>query len=602
MTRAKSQQLSNQFLFVEKNPAGREMFETIQGAYEILLPIVESGQHIRAFTDDDGDDLSESDQDAVSKSADGFGGGVAQMETMELLIKTQSMICRRFEKEIGKYKYPAYQILLSCLKWPASSSDSDPSEVLRSCLMTSKRAEFVRHAVELVYRTCVVSPLNAEELVVESGVAILDSLLDFYIHAAHSLGKNGSLSSGSASDETITEIISYIIHTLAGIAYYDSGRNAIVSLPDCSRLCINWRRCLDGKYLGSRVAKVGDSLIKKFALEGVGNLAKNRELQIMLIGSGIVWPLGKLLLGYDPTLEQVSGARDGQDDDIGISQAASNAQARLSARALGMLSGSLQDTSLKTPQNEPLAFALGKLLTTPVALLLRNKRTSEILRTLNTNVETPARIWNVGMRTELLTFLELMEKERPEDSNRSVEDELAKVSDFSYSALKDELRIGGVYVRVFDQMGADREALRDIHNPGIFAKHILDFIARSINDSNELPKGWVELTLSIDSECKEEDGDEERALASVPIRDKRFVMAITALNILVRVDGLIDDVLCDDSARIASVLLSLLELPQESEVSFDDVGLSHPSCRSNLILLHSLYCRRLRSDAIFSLS
>jgi hypothetical protein len=547
------------------------MFESIQGAYELLLPIVESGQQIRAFTDDDADDLSESDQNAVSKSADGFGGGVAQMETMELLIKTQSMICRRFEKEMGKYKYPAYQILLSCLMLPASSSDSDPSGVLRSCLMMSKRAEFVRHAVELVYRTCVVSPLNAEELVVESGVAILDSLLDFYVHAAHSLGNQVSLSSGSASDETITEIISYIIHTLAGIAYFESGRKAIVSLPDCSRLCINWRRCLDGKYLGSRVVKVGDSLIKKFALEGVGNLAKTRELQNMLIGSGIVWPLGRLLLGYDPTLEQVSGARDGQDDDIGISQAASNAQARLSARALGMLSGALQDSSLKTPQNDPLLFALGKLLTKPVALLLRNKRTSEILRTLNTNVETPARIWNVGMRTELLTFLEVMEKERPEDSNRSVEDELAKVSDFSYSALKDELRIGGVYVRVFDRMGADREALRDIPNPGIFAKHVFDFIARSINDSSDLPKGWVELTLSVDSESKEKDGDEESFLASVPIRDKRFVMAITALKILVRVDGLIDDVLCDDSARIASVLLSLLELPQDSEVRFDEV-------------------------------
>lgn len=292
---------------MEKNPAGREMFESIQGAYELLLPIVESGQQIRAFTDDDADDLNEGDQNAVSKSTAGFGGGVAQMETMQLLIKTQSMICRRFQKEIGKYKYPAYKILLSCHKLPASSADSDPSGVLRSCLMTSKRAEFIRHAVELVYRTCLVSPLNAEELVVESGVAILDSLLDFYIHATHSLCNNGSVSSGSASDETITEIISYIIHTLAGIAYYESGRKAIALLPDSSRLCINWRRCLDGTYLGSRVANVGDSFIKKFALEGVGNLAKSRELQNMLIGSGIVWPLGRLLLGYDPTLEQVSG-------------------------------------------------------------------------------------------------------------------------------------------------------------------------------------------------------------------------------------------------------------------------------------------------------
>jgi hypothetical protein len=72
------------------------------------------------------------------------------------------------------------------------------------------------------------------------------------------------------------------------------------------------------------------------------------------------------------------------------------------------------------------------------------------------------------------------------------------------------------------------------------------------------------------------------------------------LKILVRVDGLIDDVLCDDSARIASVLLSLLELPQDSEVRFYDVALLHPLCHTNQILSRILYCRRSRSDVIFS--
>ena len=45
-------------------------------------------------------------------------------------------------------------------------------------------------------------------------------------------------------------------------------------------------------------------------------------------------------------------------------------------------------------------------------------------------------------------------------------------------------------------------------------------------------------------------------------------MAVQFLDKLqyVRVDGLIDDVLCEPSSAVPSVLLSLLELPQDSEV------------------------------------
>jgi hypothetical protein len=44
-------------------------------------------------------------------------------------------------------------------------------------------------------------------------------------------------------------------------------------------------------------------------------------------------------------------------------------------------------------------------------------------------------------------------------------------------------------------------------------------------------------------------------------------MVISALRTLVRADGLIDDIIFDKSTPIPSVLLSLLELPQDAEVS-----------------------------------
>jgi len=233
-----------------------------------------------------------------------------------------------------------------------------------------------------------------------------------------------------------------------------------------------------------------------------------------------------------------------------------------------MLCGVLKDKALSSPRNEALTVACSKLLTSPVALLLRNKRTGELLRTLNTNIETPARIWNVGMRNEINAFLNKIEQERPEGECQSTEAELSKVETFEYSLLKEELRIAGVYIKIFNRMGSGREAIREIPNPDNFAKQVIDFVARSINASDDLPDGWVDLPLSDSSGEELSPFFNEEPVQTVQIRDKKFLMAIKSLLQLVRVDGLIDDVLCEPSNAVPSVLLSLLELPQDSEVRF----------------------------------
>lgn len=490
------------------------------------------------------------------------------MQAIHLLLKTQLLICRRYEKQMSQYKYPVYRMLLSCLEMPQSCKEAlnkdDPGSLLFACLSSIKRAEFVKTAVALLFQTCLVSPMNSQELIVEGGLPILETLLNYYVRVAHVMRKGGA--SEYDAEDCVTGIISDVVHTIAGICYFDSGREAVLSLDNPVRLCINWRRCIDGKYLNvQKRENTGDSTIKRYALEGIANMAKDKKLQELLIGSGVVWPLMQYMLGYDPTLDEVSALQDDQDD-VGISQAASNTQARLSTRALGRLCGVLQDPALASPRNEALSMACSRLLTSPVALMLRNKRTGELLKTLNTNIETPARIWNVNMRNELQSFLIKMEQERPESECQSVEDELAKVENFEYSLLKEELRIGGVYVRVFNRMGSGREAIREVPNPGLLAKQVTDFIARSINGSEELPKDWVKLPLSIDDSFELSPFLQEEVAQTVKIRDKRFLMSVKALLQLVRVDGLIDDVLCESSSAVPSILLSLLELPQDSEV------------------------------------
>ncbi|KAG7366914.1 heat shock protein DnaJ domain protein [Nitzschia inconspicua] len=544
----------------DKNPGGRETFEAIQGAYELLLPVIESGQELKVFADGNLEELVVSGTKV--NVAEGFSGGVSQMESLQLLIQAQVLICRRFEVEMGKYKFPAYQLLLSCLKLSPSCicarEEGDAASMFESTLLSLKRAAFVRDAVELVFRTCLVSPLNAEELVVEGGVLVLDAILDFYVHTASLLDKRTDTGNDAATDDQVFEILSNTVHTIAGIAFYESGRIAIESLPALPRFCVNWRRCLDGKYLKSKSGQTNDTALKRFALEGAANMARSSVLQNKLIGAGIIWPLGRFVLGFDPTLDESSISRENLEDDVGVSQASSNVQARLAIRTISMLSGYLQDSKLATPPNVDLQEAMKALLTSPIALLLRNKRTGEILRTLNSNVESPSRIWNVGMREELLKVMSSVENERPESEVQSLSEELGILKGFSYSSLKNEMQIGGVYVRVFNKLGVEKGGLRDIANPGLFASQLAVYIARCINSSKDLPEDWIALTLP-------QVPDEREDGTSMAITDRRFIMVISALRLLVRADGLVDDVLYEGGTTIPSVLLSLLELPQDSE-------------------------------------
>ena len=112
---------------------------------------------------------------------------------------------------------------------------------------------------------------------------------------------------------------------------------------------------------------------------------------------------------------------------------------------------------LATPSNKTVYEALRALLTKPIAKMLRNQRSIEMLRTLNTNAETPVFVWNVQMREELKAHLNKMEKVRAQLGHRSIEEEFEDTfSSFEYSNLSNEVVIGGIYLRIFNALGGGR--------------------------------------------------------------------------------------------------------------------------------------------------
>lgn len=534
----------------DKNPAGREMFESIQVSYELLLPLVESGQTIGEVTGEV-DGLPE--QGDSSNFAEGFTGGKLQMQTMHILIQTQLLICRRFEKEMSRYKYPAYRVLLDCLQLPQDclSALEGETNIVDTCLVSPKRASFVYTAVQLVYRTCLVSPLNSEELVIEAGVSTLVALLNFYIK----LCANSSALEDEkyASYNTIVDTVTFIIRTLSGVAFFENGRAAIMELQGLPSFLVNWGHCIDGSVFKHIDRDSIDASLKRHALEGLVNMANDATLQEQLTGSGVVWPLLKLSLMFDPTLDEEMMSSDCVDD-VGISLAASNVQARLAVRALGMLSGSLEEA----PSNNLLQSSLDRLLTPPVARMLRNKRTGEILRILNSNVESADVIWNISMRNQLESLLSKIEEERPAGVCRPMPEELSVIGEFQYDALREEVQIGGIYVRVFNKSG--KAALSRVANPSSFMAAITHFVARSMNQSG-LREGWVSIPV------EEEESETLVSSEYSSVSDPPFLMAVEAMKILVRVEGLVDDLLSGTPCILPSIMLSLLEFPLESAVS-----------------------------------
>jgi hypothetical protein len=469
------------------------------------------------------------------------------METMQLLIKTQLLICRRYEQEMSRLKYPAYDVLLNCIDVPGD--DLSDESALDCTFTSSDKAALVNTTVELIFRTCLLSPRNAAGLVEENGVQALANLLDLYARLVLRREHNeceGEARTSLATDDTMGGIIAYCVRILSGVAYFENGRDAIKALPARPAFIVTWRRCLDGSLSWSQEGQMVDGAIKRYALEGIAHFAMDSTLQRELVGCGVLWPLLECALSYDPTLENPPSDNIDQDD-VGTSVAAINIAARHSVRALGLLSG-LFGTG---PKFDELVNALDGLLTPPIARMLRNQRTGVILRVLNSNVERADIIWNVQMRQQLSSFISERREGEANNVCRPAAEELSYVSDFEYDALKTEVRIGGVYVRFFNKDG--KEGLRYVDNPSSFLNAIVNFVAASINQSEYLEKG-----ANIEG---------AEFVESASLSSPNFLSAVNALCILCRADGLVDDLLLKSPGMVPSTLLSLLELPLQSEVS-----------------------------------
>eukprot|EP01038_Epipyxis_sp_PR26KG_P006403 gene6403-8814_t len=462
----------------DKNPNGRDMFEKIHIAYELLSSV----------------ELQVTETD---------------MTNVLLILKTQIIIYRRYSKFVNDQKYPAYPLLVSILRVPNIAN------------VSTLEGEVLLAAVTLIYYTCTVSPLNANEFVKCGAVVQLYHVMSYAIQAHH-----------IAETQTLgADLLNYSMKTFTSISNIDDGRDVIITL--CPKFS-------EDIYSMLSLYKSLPIVVEN-AIEVISRCCSTTQLQLSFVEAGVVWRLVPFLLAYDGTLKT---------DDYGDesqravhNQSASNIHAIVATKALGRLGGYMFD-ELTSNRNDDVRNCLSKLLTIPLAKLLRNRRPWELLSSLNENVEKVTKIWNVTMRQELLDYVLKIDSNRPKGSSKN---DLEIANDFIFSSLRDELCIDGVYVRVLNRIN---ETV-DIDDPTRFCQELLSFIGSLLGLN---PKN---------SETNNSFKSSSSSLNLTVLQETHLELAVEALKVIAESLPYIPHDIVTYEGGLYTVL-ALLEQPPES--------------------------------------
>ncbi|XP_018321035.1 dnaJ homolog subfamily C member 13 isoform X1 [Agrilus planipennis] len=324
-----------------------------------------------------------------------------------LVLKTQSILFHRYSEDLHPYKYAGYPQLMKTIQMETADEK-----------LFSKKDPLLASATELAYHTVNCSALNAEELRRENGLEIL---LTAYSRCVSVLNKS------SKQQDTCVQVCEHITKCYTVSAQFVACREKMIDLPQLVKdLC----RIIYFKHLIKLCFNVTECICA---------LSKDPILQMQLLKGGALWHLLFVMFNYDFTLDEGGVERNEESNQ----QEIANRLAKESIRACVRLGGYGQGEE-ETPHNPLTRSILEALLTPYIANQLGTEKPERILKTLNSNSETPYLIWDNSTRAELLEFLESHCQSR-ESSDLTIEDKI------SYTAHKGELKVGNVFIRIYNE-------------------------------------------------------------------------------------------------------------------------------------------------------
>ncbi|VDM52100.1 unnamed protein product, partial [Angiostrongylus costaricensis] len=226
----------------DKNPEGREIFERINTAYELL-------------------------------SSDDGRSSVPDPQRIVLFLQAQSIIYSRYSQELSAYKYAGYGQLVRTIEYEAKNSS----------LFQEGGGALLSAAVELSNYTLMSSALNAEQLRREQGLEVLETAFDRCVPVI-------TLSSSPA--DMPVQVCEHICNCFATAAGFEACRQRIAEMPAVfGNIC----RLLQFPHLPRLSAA---------AAKCVCSMAVCTLLQTQLFQSGVLWQLVPHLFHYDFTLDE----------------------------------------------------------------------------------------------------------------------------------------------------------------------------------------------------------------------------------------------------------------------------------------------------------
>ncbi|KAG0721186.1 DnaJ subfamily C member 13 [Chionoecetes opilio] len=331
-----------------------------------------------------------------------------------LVIRTQSILFSRYKNVLAPYKYSGYPMLIKTVQFEADDEQ-----------LFSKETSLLAAAAELTYHTINCSALNAEELRREKGLEVTKCFVLIATSA-----KQVSWSRSKPSDVAV-QVCANIARCYTAAASFPMCREKLIEMSHFIKdLC----HTLYFKAL-LRVCVVG--------VECVSALAIDQILQMNLLQAGILWHLLPFLFSYDYTLDE-SGVSKCEESN---QQELSNQLAKMALYACGRLAGVYTEEDRITPPNTVIDGVLQKLLTPYVTTLIPITSAEEVLKILTSNVETPYLLWDNGTRAQLLDFLTTNQQAHV----RTGESDPEYGATFEFDAHKDELVIGGVFIRIYNE-------------------------------------------------------------------------------------------------------------------------------------------------------
>ncbi|XP_015790480.1 dnaJ homolog subfamily C member 13-like [Tetranychus urticae] len=332
-----------------------------------------------------------------------------------LILRAQSILFNQCSDELHPYKYSGYPMLVKTLRMETEDEQ-----------LFSKPHPLLPHACETAFHTVKCSALNAEELRREGGLEILKEAFSRCVSV---------LSQSSVPNDVAVQVSIHIVRCFTVAASFPACRTRIVELSSIS------------KDIGRILYYNRLTRLCLCAVECISAFAADEVLQQQLFDSGVLFSLLLFLFKYDYTLEEGGVEADEETNQ----QQVANQLAKMSIIACARLAGDLTDEEIAagSRSNPTIGNCLQALLTPYLSRQLGISNVAQLLKTLNSNIENPYLIWDNATRAELIDYLETQQREIIRSGR--CPDETWGAS-FTFSSHKDELIVGEIFVRVFNEM------------------------------------------------------------------------------------------------------------------------------------------------------